>query len=277
MKFMKRVVLITGCSSGFGYETAKLLSASGYSVYATVRKEKDLSVFSNLPENNRPHTLLLDVTWSQTKIENIINEIISKEKRLDVLINNAGFGYFGALRTTSVDELESQFETNLFGLFKVIKSVLPQMRLQKNGLIINLSSIFGLTVSLCYGAYSASKYALEALSHTLRLEEAESGIQVVCVNPGSFETAFRQNKKTPSLDQNLNTDTLNQKIHHLLEKPHRRGNPKKVALKIKNIIETQNPKANYLIGLDALGIYYLSKILPLKTRDKVTRLIRQII
>jgi short-subunit dehydrogenase len=277
MKSMKEVVLITGCSSGFGYQTAKLLAASGYSVYATVRKEKDLSVFGDLPKEKRPHTILLDVTWDQAKIQAIIDQVISQEKHLDVLINNAGFGAFGTLRSTSVSELKDQFETNFFGLFKVTKSVLPIMQSQKKGLIINISSIFGLTVSLCYGAYSASKYALEALSQTLRLEEADNGIRVVCVNPGSFETAFRRNKKSPLSDKNLITDSLNQKIHQLLEKPHHRGNPKKVAKTIKNIIKNPNPKTNYLVGLDAFGIYYLSKILPLKSQDLLTRLIRQII
>jgi short-subunit dehydrogenase len=276
MKSVKCVVLITGCSSGFGYLTAKLLSQSGYTVYATVRKEKDLSVFSNLPEKHRPHTLLLDVTWEQSKINAVIDQIISNENQLDVLINNAGFGYLGNLSSLSVDELRDQFDTNVLGLFKVTKSALPQMRLQKKGLIINLSSIFGLTVSLCYGAYTASKFAVEALSQTLRLEEESNGIQVTCVNPGAFETSFSQKKKFPESDQLLENEPLNQKIKNLLEKPHHRGHPEIVARTIKKIIETKNPKTNYLVGLDAIGIYCLSKILPLKLRDQFTRLIRHL-
>lgn len=270
---MRRVILITGCSSGFGHFTARLLSQSGYTVYASVRKEKDLTTFSDLPQQIRPKTLLLDVTWDQIKIDAVIKQITKEEKQLDVLINNAGFGYFGTLNSTSAEELKEQFETNVFGLFKVTKSVLSQMRQQKNGLIINLSSIFGMTVSLCYGAYSASKYAVEALSQTLRLEEESHGIQVTCVNPGSFETAFRQKKK---FSQAKHNDPLNHKINTLLDKPHRRGDPTKVARIIKKIIKTKNPKPNYLVGLDAFGIYYLTKILPPKPRDQFTRFVRRL-
>jgi len=273
---MERVVLITGCSSGFGYLTAKLLSQSGYIVYATVRKEKDLQVFASLPKSIQPKTILLDITWSQEKIDQIIKNIITKEKQLDVLVNNAGFGYLGTLSSLTAIELEEQMATNVIGLFKVTKSVLPQMRTQKNSLIINLSSIFGLTVSLCYGAYSASKFAVEALAKTLRLEESRFGIRVCCINPGSFETDFRHKEKFSQSEPDSDQKIINQKIKKLLNVPHHRGDPNIVASLIKRIIETKNPKPNYLVGLDAWGIYILSNLFSPSTRDWLVRFIRRL-
>lgn len=269
---MNKVVLITGCSSGFGYCTAKHLSENGYKVYAGVRKEKDLEVFSELPKEHRPATVLLDVIWDQQKINEVIKKIISKEGKIDVLVNNAGFGYLGAVETFGIDEVREQFETNFFGLFKMTKATLSFMRQKRSGLIINLSSISGLFTSPNYGVYSSSKFALEAMSTALRQEENLYNINVVSVNPGSFETKFWENKIIAE-DPKSPLNKFNLKVNGLIDKKKSRllNDPFKVAKIIKKIIETQNPRKNYLVGWDAYIIYFGSRLLPQRVIDWVIK------
>lgn len=267
----RRVVLITGCSSGFGYLTAKLLTNSGYRVYAGVRKTKDLGIFGGATKTGSLSTVLLDVTWPQKRIDKIVKGIEHKEGRIDVLVNNAGFGFFGTVGSFSEKEISEQFETNAFGLFKMTKAVLPFMREKRVGTIVNISSSAGLFTSAYYGVYSASKFAVEALTTALRAEESLYGIHAVAVNPGSFETKFWQNGKFPKTVGDL-TDSpatrLAKRIRELiLKSASRRGNPMVVARKIKEIIETKNPKKNYLIGWDAILLYWVSRLFPQSLLD----------
>ncbi len=234
-----KIVLITGCSSGFGYVTAKYLISQGYTVIPTVRKNSDLKLF--------PKTVLLDVTWPSEKIDAVVSAVIKQYQRIDVLINNAGYGLLGPIADINEDQAKAQFETNFFGSLKMIKSVLPAMKEQKSGLIINISSVLGLFSIPEYGVYSASKYALESLSAALRLEESKNGIKVVVVNPGSFNTKFYDNAQTTgekfsSADYALTPDPLGK----LIEK----------------IIETKRPKQNYLVGHEARAVKLLLSLPP---------------
>lgn len=261
-----KVVLITGCSSGFGNLTAKLLAQSNYRVYAGVRRAKDLSVFQNLPKGQSPKTILLDVTWSQSKIDKVIGEIMKKEKKINTLVNNAGFGFLGTSGLFTDQEIRDQFETNFFGLFKVTKAVLPYMRKQKSGTVINVSSTAGIITTAGYGIYSSSKFALEALTQAMRVEESLFNIRVVALNPGSFETNFWINQKFPK-KEGESADSplwrLSKRIKELTNsRPARRGNPNVVSQKIKEIIENQNPQRNYLIGWDAQFLYWGQRLLP---------------
>ena len=165
----RKVILITGCSSGFGYETAKLLSERGFVVYAGIRKEKDLSILNG----TNLKTVLLDVMWTQEKIDGVVNKIIEKEGRIDVLVNNAGFGFLGLIGSFTEEEIRDQFDTNFFGQFKMIKSVLPYMRQEKDGLIVNISSTAGYSANAFYGVYSASKFALEALPQMIQIKKQQ--------------------------------------------------------------------------------------------------------
>ncbi|OGM27712.1 hypothetical protein A3D00_00455 [Candidatus Woesebacteria bacterium RIFCSPHIGHO2_02_FULL_38_9] len=168
----------------------------------------------------------------------------------------------GAIETFSEREVKEQFETNFFGLFKVTKSMLPYMRGQKpaspagrSGLIINVSSISGLFTTAYYGIYSASKYAVEAITQALRIEESLYGIKVVSVNPGSFETKFWENEKFPK-NTRSSLGKFNERIKAFISRnKRRRGNSMVVAKKIREIIETKNPKKNYLIGWDVIALY----------------------
>lgn len=260
----KKVILITGCSSGFGYETAKLLSLHGHTVYAGVRSEKDIKVFGDA----KISTFLLDVTWSQEKITNVVSKIFDKETKIDVLVNNAGFGYLGTVGSFTADEVKEQFETNFFGQFKMIKGVLPGMRKRKNGLIINISSIAGLYTSAFYGIYSSSKFALEALTLALRVEESVNGINIVSVNPSSHETKFWPNAKFPKTHEPLNK-TIADKIHGKLS--YFRGNPINVANVVEKIINTDNPRKNYLVGISAYAVNFVLKLTPQRVVDFVSK------
>lgn len=266
----KKTILITGVSSGFGFQTAKLLASSGYQVYGTVRKQEDLTVFSKLPKNNRPKTLILDVTWSQEKISQAVDKVIRKAGKIDCLINNAGYGHMGCIGSFTIEEVRQQFDVNLFGAFKMIFAILPNMRTHQQGLIINVSSISGFVTTAFYGIYSSSKFALEALTQSLRVEESIFNINAVSINPGSFKTSFWENTRYPSckhLSPKSKIRVLNNKIKKLISKIDHTQGPSKVAVQIKKVIETKNPKRNYLVGYDARLLYLVHRILPTSIQD----------
>ena len=260
IKSNPKVILITGCSSGFGNNTAKLLAENGDIVYTAVRKYGDLQKLKSI-ENLHP--VLLDVTWQQSRIDKTITQIIGKERRIDVLINNAGFGLLGLSGNLTVDEIKIQFETNFFGQIKVTNSVLPFMRKRKNGLIIMINSISGIVSTAFYGAYSASKFALDAITATLRFEEAANGINVVGIYPGSHQTDFWKNIKWGG-----NFPQTNNKIKSIISKiSWHRENPIKVALKIKEIIDLKHTRKEYIVGKSAHLIYYAYKLIPYDVFD----------
>lgn len=252
---LAKVILITGASSGFGKITAEFLVSQGYKVYAGLRYEKE---FKSLDQHPNLIPIHLDVTWPQEKIDQVIQKIIASGDRIDVLINNAGFGLLGLMADATETEIKDQFETNFFGQFKVTKSVIPFMRKQKSGLIIMVSSISGLATTAFYGAYSASKASLEALTTSLRFEESVYGINIVAINPGSHKTDFWKNIKWIKA-----SPLVNQKIASIVEKSKwHRHNALNVAKKIAYIIKILHPKKNYLIGLNAHFIYLLFKLIP---------------
>jgi len=233
---MSKVVLITGCSSGFGYITAKYLAGKGSTIIPSVRKKSDLAKL--------PNTVLLDVTWSQLKINRFIDSVIEKYGRVDVLINNAGYGHYSPLENITDLDAKKQFETNFFGPLKVIRAVLPQMKKQKGGLIINVSSLLGLFVIPSLGIYSASKYSLEAYSAALRLELQKNNIHVTVINPGRFATSFGHQEKPTGSDPIL--------FARLIEK----------------ILNSDHPKDRYLVGKESIPISILLS-LPLFIREAV--------
>jgi short-subunit dehydrogenase len=266
----QKTILITGVSSGFGFHTAKLLALSGYQVYGTVRKKDDLKIFSKLPKEIRPKTMILDVTWSQEKISQIVNKIIKQTSHIDCLINNAGYGHMGCIGSFTIEEVRQQFDVNLFGAFKMIFATLPIMRKHQQGLIINVSSISGFVTTAFYGIYSSSKFALEALTQSLRVEESIFNINAVSINPGSFKTSFWENTRYPSckhLSPKSKIRGLNNKIKKFISRIHTTQGPNKVAFKIKKVIETKNPKRNYFVGYDARLLYLVHRILPTSLQD----------
>jgi NAD(P)-dependent dehydrogenase (short-subunit alcohol dehydrogenase family) len=185
-KAMKKTVLITGASSGFGKVAAKLFHTNGWNVIATMRspeKETELSTLSNVLISK------LDVTEKLT-IQNAVKEGIEKFGKIDVLVNNAGYGTLGALEAATEEQVKQQFDVNLFGLIEVTKAVLPGMRQQKSGTIINVSSVGGrITFPFC-SLYHATKFAVEGLTESMQYELNPLGIRLKIVEPGGYKTEF---------------------------------------------------------------------------------------
>ena len=189
----KGTVLITGGTDGLGKAGALLLAEQGYRVVAAGRsagKRAELDALAkakNLPLS----TVEMDVT-SEASVSAAVANVIAAHGRIDVLINNAGVGYMAVVEELKMDDLRQQFETNLFGVLRVTQAVLPHMRARKSGRILMLSSVAGLVTPPTYGAYSASKHALEGLSNALRLELYPFHIEVVLIEPGYIRTSFQQ-------------------------------------------------------------------------------------
>ena len=181
---MKKIILLTGASSGIGYQTAESLAKEGHVVYGAARRIEKMETLKQFGVNK---PIYLDVT-DEESIKSAIDTIIRNEGRIDVLINNAGYGSFGAVEDVDISEAKMQFEVNLFGLARLVQLVLPHMRKQKSGRIINVSSMGGRMTSYFGGWYHATKYALEAFSDELRMEVTDFGIDVSLIEPGLIKT-----------------------------------------------------------------------------------------
>jgi NAD(P)-dependent dehydrogenase (short-subunit alcohol dehydrogenase family) len=255
---MQKIILITGVSSGLGKDIAALLSQAGHVVYGTSRKDIANPIgFQHL---------IMDVTNNKS-VDSVISEIINKEGRIDVIINNAGMGIGGPIEEFTEEEAQLQMDTNFMGTFRVCKAVLPYMRNQKNGLIVNISSIGGLMGLPFQGFYSASKYALEGLSESLRYELKQFNIKVVIINPGDFSTHFTANRKAIGNITNKSS-YYNQYLKSLaiIENDENHGlKPIVLARKINKIILCRNPKPRYLVStFEQKLAVWLKYILPEK-------------
>lgn len=239
---MKKVILITGISSGFGKETAKLLAGKGHIVYGTVRKEvvkeKDINY------------LIMDLT-DQKSIQRVVSDVLEKEGRIDVLINNAGMHAGGPIETSPVETIKLQMDTNFMGMVYMTREVLPAMRSQGGGLIINFSSIMGLMGLAFQAFYSASKFAIEGFSEALRMEVNKFNIKIVLINPGDFNTNNTSNRRNFLASEVLNDPYYEQfkKTLAIVEKEESAGwNPVILAKKIVKIVDSKNPRQRYIIA-----------------------------
>lgn len=263
-----KTALITGASSGFGLLTAVTLARRGWSVLATMR---DLSRRGKLEDAAREagvldgiEILALDVTSGEQIVE-LAAAIATRPSRIDAIVNNAGFAMAGFAEDVSDAEVRLQFETNFFGAAAVTRAFLPQMRRQGGGHIIMLSSISGRMGFPGVGSYSASKFALEGWAETLRLEMKPLGIQIVLVEPGSFETdIWTRNAILSSATQDANSPNA-ARVERLLrsrEKGKLKANPQVVANGIAAILDDPRPRLRYVFGKDAhLGLA-LKRLLP---------------
>src|SRR5687768_1355590 len=203
MEKQQSIALVTGSSSGIGFETSLLLARNGFHTYATMRdttKSKKIEKIAN-KENLPLEVLSMDVN-NDDSVRNAIHKIIDEKKKIDILLNNAGYGLFGALEDISIADIKQQFETNLFGAIRTIKEVLPIMRKQKNGIIINITSIAGVVGIPAECIYVSTKFALEGLTESISYEVQPYGIKVVIIEPGVINTNFVPNIKFPKLIDN---------------------------------------------------------------------------
>lgn len=239
---MRQVVLVTGASSGIGRAIASYLTMKELTVYGTSRNPH--TVHNDILF----HLLPMDVT-DEASIEKAIAIIIKEEGKIDVLINNAGVGITGAIEETPSDEIDKVFSTNVYGPIMVIKKVLPYMRAQKSGLIINLSSIAGYMGLPYRGIYSATKAALIMLTEALRIELKDFGIQVTHVAPGDFATNISLRRYHTPIYENSPYEKAYSHTLDMINKNVRDGeDPKKLGLLLFEIIDTPFPDAQYNVG-----------------------------
>lgn len=270
---INKTILITGCSSGIGFDTAITLQKTGYQVIASCRKQEDLQRLIN----SGLDAVLLDVNDSAS-IQAAFAEVLTKTGgKLDVLINNAGYGQAGALEDITRDVLREQFETNVFGLLELTNLAIPVMRSQGQGRIINLSSILGVISLPFRGAYNASKYAVEGLSDTLRLELRSSGIEVITIEPGPIESRFRDNCIDGTLNAiDMKNSYYSRQYTNMLSAYKQDSSqasftkkPEAVIKKIIHAIESKKPRAKYPVTVPAHALIFLKRVLSTKMLDKI--------
>lgn len=249
---MNKVWIITGCSTGFGRELAKRTLEQGYHVGVASRNTDDIKdIIENYPET--AIALKLDVTKPE-EIKAAVAKVQQKFGRVDVLVNNAGIGYFGAIEESEEDEVRRMFEINFFGLAKITNEVLPIMRAQLSGHIINIASIGGLVGFPGVGFYNATKFAVDGYSEALAKETAPLGIKVTVIAPSGFRTdwAGRSAKNSPIIiDDYAQTAEANKNAIRGYS-GNQPGDPVRAAQAIIAVTETQNPPLHLLLGVGAL-------------------------
>jgi short-subunit dehydrogenase len=238
-------VLITGASSGIGKIVAEHLHQKGYTVYGTSRNPE---ASGNPGSNNTFQLLPLDVT-SDASVAQLMQNLTEKNIRIDVLINNAGYGLAGPLENFSTDEAKAQFETNYFGVVRMVNALLPLMRKQGGGLIINVGSMAGLIGLPFQGHYSASKYALEGYLAALRMEVLPFNIQVFNVNPGDFSTGFTANRRIIASVDPVYQHKFDQLLKMYEHDENNGAQPVIIAQKVEKLLQKNGSyKMRYVIG-----------------------------
>jgi len=259
-----QVVLITGASSGIGRAVGQLLKENNFKVYGTSR---DLSRY---PDFSDFELIPMDVRRPET-ITSAVDYLLRKEGRIDVLVNNAGVGITGAVEEIPRAEIENHFAVNFFGPLEVIRTVLPAMRDQKSGLIINITSIAGYMGLPFRGFYSASKGALELITEALRMETKAFGVKMANLAPGDFATNISSGRyHAPVLDDSPYKESYSKTLDMMNEQVDSGGDPELVARAVYRIIRNPHPKVHYKVGawMQKFSVT-LKKILPDKVFEKL--------
>ena len=271
MMIQKKVILITGASSGIGYEAALILASQGHKVYGAARRVELLEKL----RDKGVIPIKMDVTDEQSMTDGV-KTIIDAEGRIDVLVNNAGYGYMGAIENVTIAEAKRQLEVNVFGLARLTQLVLPHMRAQKSGRIINTSSVAGKAVIPFGGWYNVSKYSVEALSDALRIEVKPFGIKVCLIEPGGIKTDWgiiaADNLSASSKDTAYEHTGL--KMARLLKIGYTSNflsNPIRVARAIARAANSRCPKVRYRLGAGSGLIVFFHTILPARWWDGIMR------
>jgi len=251
---MEKVAIVTGTSSGIGFETALVLAKEGYLTYATMRDTTKSGKIKEIAqkENLKINVLELDVD-DENSVKDAIAHVLDQKQRIDVLVNNAGWGLWGCVEDVSVDEFKEQFETNFFSIIRLIQEVAPTMRKQGSGTIVNVSSVVGRIGFPASPAYISSKFALEGLSESLRFELAPFGVDVIIIEPGVIKTDFMKNMKMAKKSE-LDTvyKGITTKVVSGVKMMAEMGtSPKEVANTIVTAINDKNPLPRYVVGNDA--------------------------
>jgi len=260
----QKVVLITGASSGVGQSTARLLSQKGYKVFGTSRNPASAQTISGV------EVLALDVR-SDDSVAACVKVVADEAGRIDVLVNNAAYELAGALEETSIEEAKAQFETNFFGAVRMVNAVLPVMRKQKQGQIINVSSLSGVSSIPFMGFYSASKFALEGYTEALRMEVSPFNIHVSLTEAGFLRTPM-MNKRQVSTAQLAEYEGWRQRAFNAIRNYEQKApGPETVSEMLLSIITSRNPRLRYLVGRQAKFTTRLQRFLPEGTYERGKR------
>ena len=256
---MNKVVLITGASSGIGKDTALSLIKEGHIVYGVARR---LEMMQDIIQAGG-HAIKMDIL-KERNIDEVVNQIVKEQNRIDVLINNAGYGLWGAVETISIAEAKRQFDVNIFGLAYLTKKIIPLMRKQKSGKIINMSSMGG-KVYTPFGAwYHATKYALEGWSDCLRIELKSFGINVILIEPGVIKTEFQDVMMDSTVERSIGTpyEKKLKALEKATQEMYARGigsPPSTITKLIIKAINSHKPKRRYVGGLFAKPMLFIKK------------------
>lgn len=247
-----KTALITGCSSGIGLCTAIALAKDGYTVHATMRDTAKNDKIKSVASKESVKILVsqLDVT-DEDSISSAISSIIEQSGTIDVLVNNAGFGQFGTVEDTSLSDFRSQFDTNYFGVVSIIQKVLPYMRAQKSGRIINIGSVVGRMGLPCSPAYISTKFALEGLTECLRYELNQFNIQTTIIEPGVIKTSFFDSMKMTQSNDKVYAKMLDHIMSGLQMMVQMGTDPKVVADIIVDALHQEKMQPRYVAGADA--------------------------
>ena len=255
---MNKTVLITGASAGIGKTTAQYFQQKGWQVAATMRspeKEKELNELHNVK------LFKLDVT-SQESIQKAIEEIVSEFGGIDVVVNNAGFGVFGAFETATEEQIRKQFDTNVFGVMNVCRAILPYFRKKKEGIIVNVSSGVGRFALPIQSIYDASKFAVEGFTESLQYELEQFNIRVKLVEPGSIKTNFFNVVEIPEEKKNPYGSYQKKVMKKILEMDRKGSEPEVVAKEIFSAATDRKSKLRYPAGSDVKSMLKAKRLMP---------------
>lgn len=259
-----KVVLITGASSGIGKAMAQLLKEKGYKVYGTSRKPQS--------ENYGPsdgsgfiRMIQMDVC-SEESVKAAISRLMDLEGTVDILVNNAGMGIAGSVEDSSPEEVYSQMDTNFFGMHRVIRQVAPVMRKNRNGLIVNISSVAAQFPIPFQSMYCASKAAIEAMSEVLRIEMMPFGVKVAVIEPGDTKTGFTDNRVfvKDANEASVYRDALKKSVGVMIRDEENGPDPIVVARVLEKVINSKNPPVRVIVGMQYKLFVFLKRFLPLK-------------
>ncbi len=250
---MVKTALVTGCSSGIGYETALQIARCGYDTYAGVRSSSNDGGLADVASKDGLKIKIIPMDVDDAiATDTAIDSVLAESGGLDVLVNNAGYGLFGSLEDISDAELKSQFETNFFSIARIIRKICPSMRAKGSGHIVNISSIAGKIGFPGSPAYVSSKFALEGLGECLRYELGQFGIKVVTIEPGVTRTKFFDSLRIAKPKENSPYGELTNKVVSGIKMMAQFGTePIEVAKKISDILKDENPLPRYTVGTDA--------------------------
>jgi NAD(P)-dependent dehydrogenase (short-subunit alcohol dehydrogenase family) len=250
---MEKVALVTGSSSGIGFETALALARENYFTFASMRNTDKAGKIQEIAkkENLNLEVIELDVDKEES-IKSAVKKIQEQKGRIDVLVNNAGYGLFGCVEDITIDDLKAQFETNFFGVVRLIQEITPTMRKHGSGIIVNVSSVAGRIGFPGTPAYISSKFALEGLSECMRYELSPFGIKTIIIEPGVIKTDFFSSMKVAKGKPDSPYKEITEKVMNGVKMMAEMGTPPdEVAKTIIKAIQTKEPLPRYIVGTDA--------------------------